>query len=329
MDTEHCKPCVRGCSFKAGQSGKSGRERERVCVCVCLSVSVCVSATASVSLSLFLPFSFSLSLFLSFSLSLFLSFSLSLFLSVCEHTPPTQCLSLGLCRSPPTHLEVQQQLFREGDKAQSFVGSREWIGTLEAGRVLQCRHQVLFGWLCTVVSLWASWRVPHSCFLLLACSAISESSSCHLGEWPGPSALSKRFKSTFAPLDRPSCAVWRFPKASMCICLCVSVCLSVCVLLRCFLIVLCSAFCVCVCVCLCLSVCVCVCVCLSVCVCVCVTGGTCDNMSRAILAVSFDEQGEEQEAEEGTEDAATEVIKRTSLLIMVCLTIANACEFAI
>eukprot|EP01147_Barroeca_monosierra_P000498 gene498-3824_t len=37
----------------------------------------------------------------------------------------------------PTHLDIQKMLVLSGEKSNDFVESREWIGTVEAGRVLQ------------------------------------------------------------------------------------------------------------------------------------------------------------------------------------------------
>ncbi|XP_051955156.1 ufm1-specific protease 1-like [Xyrauchen texanus] len=49
------------------------------------------------------------------------------------------CLNQSLCVSPkhpPSLSEIQQTLVKIGDKPDSFLGSREWIGTFEASLVL-------------------------------------------------------------------------------------------------------------------------------------------------------------------------------------------------
>ncbi|KAG9412478.1 Ufm1-specific protease 2 [Aphanomyces cochlioides] len=44
----------------------------------------------------------------------------------------------------PTHREIQETLVRMGDKSPSFVGSTEWIGSMEVGYVLDERYGVAF-----------------------------------------------------------------------------------------------------------------------------------------------------------------------------------------
>ncbi|EGD76252.1 hypothetical protein PTSG_00954 [Salpingoeca rosetta] len=51
----------------------------------------------------------------------------------------------GHCqRTPPTIPQIQDTLVSEGEKPPAFRGSREWIGTVEAGRVLQAWCDVDF-----------------------------------------------------------------------------------------------------------------------------------------------------------------------------------------
>lgn len=47
-------------------------------------------------------------------------------------------------RAPPTHAEIQRALVSMGDKPTTFVGSAQWIGSLEVGYVLDELFDVSF-----------------------------------------------------------------------------------------------------------------------------------------------------------------------------------------
>lgn len=56
---------------------------------------------------------------------------------LCLNQPPSVS-----CRPPPSLSEIQQTLVEIGDKPDSFLGSREWIGTFEASLVLDQLYDV-------------------------------------------------------------------------------------------------------------------------------------------------------------------------------------------
>ncbi|OQS07637.1 Ufm1-specific protease [Thraustotheca clavata] len=45
---------------------------------------------------------------------------------------------------PTTHMEIQQMLVKIGDKPSSFIGSKEWIGSMEIGYVLEELYSTTF-----------------------------------------------------------------------------------------------------------------------------------------------------------------------------------------
>lgn len=59
-------------------------------------------------------------------------------------------------RTPPGHREIQTTLVKLGDKTQDFIGSRQWIGAIELGYVLDS----LLGVECKVITVPSGAEMP-------------------------------------------------------------------------------------------------------------------------------------------------------------------------